>query len=385
MRLFLVILLLMPCLARAAVSSGGHEAYVWQRRWTPELAATAAAMAPQFAGYRVLVGEIGTGGEVRVAVDWAALHAAARPLTLVLRAPGAAPQFDLEATVSLLDDAHAAALAAGNRVVGIEIDHDCARAQLPAYAARLRALRGHSALPLTWSITTLPDWLHSDALPELLATADASVLQLHAVLKPGDGLFDPLQALRWTRAYARLTPKPFRVALPAYATRVTQDADGAVVAIESDAATMPVFSAQARELVVDPRRVAVVLQRLREVPPPRYAGVAWFRLPLRSDRRSWAAQTLNALIAGSGVGVGVRVELIPVGRNFDVMLRNPHDVDAIAPGRVTLPSACRSGEGVAGYRFDAEAAAFTSDAPPLLKPGASRTIGWIACEGKGGA
>jgi hypothetical protein len=36
---------------------------------------------------------------------------------------------------------------------------------------------------------------------------------------------------------------------------------------------------------------------------------------------------------------------------------------------------------VAGYRFDAERQRFDSNAPPLLKPGASRTIGWIACQG----
>src|SRR5690606_34852696 len=127
---------------------------------------------------------------------------------------------------------------------------------------------------------------------------DGSVLQVHAVAKPGDGLFDAAQALRWIRAYARVAPGPFRVALPAYATRVTQAADGRILAIESEAATLPTFDERGRELVVDPRRVGVVLQRLHAAPPPRFDGVVWFRLPLASDRRAWSIATVRALAAG---------------------------------------------------------------------------------------
>ena len=383
MRMLPILLCVAGLLRAESSASFDHEAYVWQRRWTPELGTTTASMADVFAGYRVLVGEFGARGEVRVAVDWPALTATKRPITLVLRLPGAAPRIDTGIAAALLNDAQSVARSAGAQVVGIEIDHDCARSQLPVYADVLRELRGRVDAPLRWSITALPDWLHSDALADVLASVDTSVLQVHAVAKPGDGLFDPAQALRWIRAYAQVTPNPFRVALPAYATRVTQNGDGRILAIDSDAATMPVFDEAARELVVDPRRVAVVLSRLRDAPPPQFEGVAWFRLPLVSDRRAWAAATLRALAAGADLRRPVRAAHVRIGdsANFDVLLRNDQAIDVLAPTIVTVPDGCREGEGVAGYRFDGEGARFDSNAPSLLKPGASRTIGWVHCQG----
>lgn len=209
------------------------------------------------------------------------------------------------------------------------------------------------------------------------------MLQVHAVAKPGDGLFDAAQALRWIRAYARVAPGPFRVALPAYATRVTQAADGRILAIESEAATLPTFDERGRELVVDPRRVGVVLQRLHAAPPPRFDGVVWFRLPLASDRRAWSIATVRALAAGEDVNRPLRVERVRIGAgpNVDVVLRNDQRIDLRAPAVVAVPDQCRVGEAVAGYRFDGAGRRLESDAPPLLKPGASRTIAWIQCQG----
>jgi hypothetical protein len=379
----LAILLLAAGLIRSAPSAAfDHEGYVWQRRWTPELAQALADAVDVFAGFRVLVGEVDVRGMRRIAVDWPALASAARPVTLVLRIPGAAPRIDALVAAARLREALAAAAAAGVKVAGIEIDHDCARSQLAAYATLLRELRASVEAP-AWSITALPDWLRDPALGELLAEVDTSVLQVHAVAKPGDGLFDVAQALRWVRAYARVAPRPFRVALPAYATRVTQDRDGRILAIDSDAATSPVFDERARELVVDPRRVDVVLKRLRDAPPPRFDGIVWFRLPLASDRRAWSMATVRAVVAGTALDRPLRVERARIGDgpNVDIVMRNELSIDRLAPRTIAVPAHCRDGEGVAGYRFDAERQRFDSNAPPLLKPGASRTIGWIACQG----
>lgn len=379
MRSFLILMLAAGFVRATSID---HNAYVWQRRWTPELVRTVVDAAEVFSTYRVLVGEVDARGAVAVAVDWPVLAATKRPVVLVLRMPGASPRVDPDKAATLLHAALLAARSAQVVVAGIEIDHDCARSQLPAYAMLLRALRARVAVPM-WSITALPDWLQSDALVAVLAEVDASVLQVHAVAKPGAGLFDAAQALRWIRAYARVTPKPFRVALPAYATRVTQATDGRILAIESDAATMPVFDANARELVVDPRRVAVVLRRLREAPVPKLDGIAWFRLPLVSDRRAWSIDTLHAVIAGEAMDRPVHAERVHIGDgpNADVVLRNDQRIDVLAPNTITVPASCRAGEGVAGYIFDAARARFDSNAPPLLKPGASRTIGWVHCQG----
>jgi hypothetical protein len=378
------LILLVSARSFAALASPfDHQAYIWQRVWTDQLATTTQAMAADFSGYRVLIAEADVETLRAFSIHWAALAAARRPVTLVLRIPGAQPQFSVTALLAEIDTARKQAQAAGVDVRGVEIDHDCARSRLPAYAKQLRVLR--SALPpdLALSITALPDWLRSDDLEAVLAAVDASVLQLHAVSAPAAGLFDPALALRWTRAYARRVPHPFRVALPAYSTRVSQDADGRIVAIESDAATMPVFDEDARELVADPRRVAVVLRRLRETRPASLSGVAWFRLPLASDRRAWSATTLQALMADTDVSLRVVAERVRIGQgaNFDIVLRNRQRVDLLAPRTVNVPSDCRSGDGVAGYRFDAGQTRFDSDTPPLLKPGTSRTIGWVHCPG----
>ena len=146
---------------------------------------------------------------------------------------------------------------------------------------------------------------------------------------------------------------------------------------------MPVFDEAARELAVDPRRVAVVLRRLHEATPPRFDGIVWFRLPLVSDRRAWSIATVRALAAGEDVDRPLRIERVRVGAgpNVDVVLRNDQSIDVRAPANLALPAYCRAGEGVAGYRFDAERRRLDSSAPPLLKPGASRTIAWLHCQG----
>lgn len=375
-----LLILLVSARSVAAVAPPiDHHAYIWQRVWTDELAATAHAMTADFAGYRVLIAEAEDESMHAFAVDWSALAAARRPLVLVLRIPGAQPAFSVPVLLAVIEDARAAATAAGVDVRGVEIDHDCARARLPAYAEQLRDLRTGLPRELDLSITALPDWLHSDDLDAVLAAVDASVLQLHAVLQPGAGLFDPLLALRWTRAYARRVPHPFRVALPAYATRVSQDASGRITAIESESEAV-LFDADARELQVDPRQLALVIARLAAAPPNRFAGYAWFRLPLASDQRAYRAETLHRLIVGKPMSAQVSTVLVGNGGvgGFDLQLRNTGEVDALAPRRIEVPAHCTQGEGVAGYtrhpdgRFDTAAA-------PLLKPGAARTIGWLIC------
>jgi len=45
MRLLLILMLAAGLVRAESPASFDHEAYVWQRRWTPELAAAAASMA----------------------------------------------------------------------------------------------------------------------------------------------------------------------------------------------------------------------------------------------------------------------------------------------------------------------------------------------------
>lgn len=98
---------------------------------------------------------------------------------------------------------------AGIKLAGIEIDFDAPTAKLVEYQQLLRTLRQNLPAELKLSITALPDWLNSPHLPALLADADISVLQVHTVLSPQQGLFDSKLAKRWSTQYARISPHPF--------------------------------------------------------------------------------------------------------------------------------------------------------------------------------
>ena len=120
-------------------------------------------------------------------------------------------------------------------------------------------------------ITALPAWIGSPNLPGVLQQADSSVLQVHAVLSPQQGLFDGPLALHWVRQYAAVTPKPFRVALPAYGMALLGfDAQGAQVESESSLRV----AGNGRELTVAPQQIADFLQMLAQQTPPGCAALS---------------------------------------------------------------------------------------------------------------
>ncbi len=247
-----------------------HEAYVWQRAWTGAVREAVRDAPAELAGLRVQLLEVDRRGQLgRPGVDAAALAAARRPVTAVVRIDGAR----LPAGVSLAPalDAIAAWRRAGVPVVGLEIDHDCATAALPAYAAWLAAARPPG---LRFSATALPTWAGAPGLGPVAAAVDELVVQLHAVRAPA--LFEPAAARRGLERFAAAVPGArLRVALPTYAARV----DGADVA-------------------ADPDEVADLLRSLERAPVPGVTGVVWFRLPVAGDHAAWPSPVLAAVIRG---------------------------------------------------------------------------------------
>lgn len=380
------------CLATALPAFAGiaeplpaaDEVYVWQRQWDPALHAALAESRDFLSALRVLALQRDSRGAwTQASVDLAALAADRRPVTLVVRLDGSAPDWpgaDLAARLKALlqrwDEAgvHAA----------IEIDHDCATGRLSAYAAALAALRRE--LPQRrLIITALPAWSEAPALDVLLAQADESVLQLHAVQSPAAGLFDAALAQDWVAQWARRVPsgKHFRVAVPAYGTRLKLDADGGIAAVESEQ-VLPRRSAAARELRVDPRDVAAFLQTVREQPASSFAGVVWFRLPRANDRRAWALATLRAVSLQQPLQAEVGIErTLQPGGAIDLALSNRGTLDALAPRLRIVGDAC-SGDGANGYRLLQEKGnlylSTATDAP--LRAGGRRRIGWLRCGGE---
>lgn len=372
-----------------------HEAYVWQRAWTPAVIDAVREHGPAFDGLRVWAAEIETNGAV---ARWAPTRStgrvdadpARRPSTVVIRVDGSVP-VDAERLLAVVNDV----LGSFDRrqtphpVRTVEIDHDCATARLSAYASLLRAVRAALDDDVRLSITALPTWISSPALDDVLATVDEVVLQVHAVDDPRThSLFSTPRARAAVDAFAahasEASPRlRWRVALPAYGSAVALDDKGRVIAVESEHGRRTNTAAgNVRELWAEPADVAALLRSLELKRPRGLAGVVWFRLPVDGDRRAWSFATLQAVRAGRDLTprftVEVRANGGGGGGGGDIVLVNRGEVDAIAPHRVAVDAVgIVAADGVNGFAFDQTSPGFSSLRPPRIAPGGEIVVGWV--------
>ena len=382
--IFLCVVLSVLSACQRAVTPLPHEAYVWQRQWTPALRDALRDAAPTFAGWRVLAAETdrsGTSIATTPDLDALAQQNAAR-ITAVLRIDGSTPAFDASAIAARALQIVQRWRAAGIALNAIEIDHDCARSGLADYARGLSALRAQLPPDVRLSITALPDWIQAPALSDVLAQVDESVLQVHAVRSPAENLFDAQLALRWIDTYAARSPRPFRVALPAYGVGVRFDEAGRALAVEAETPRADLGS-DVREIAAQPADVAWLLRRLEAAPPPRLAGIAWFRLPTAQDRRAWSLAALRAVISGAPLAhdLSARVVMGADGAQ-DLLLSNRGALDAPLPASVAVQaSACSAADGVNDFvaQPGAHGWRFVAAASTPLRAGHERRIGWLRC------
>lgn len=378
-------LLLAACTALPPAPKLPQGVYVWQRVWGPALEASVAAT-PQFAGsLRVLALQTGPGARrAEPEPNWSLLQKTGLPITLVVRIDGSSG--DLAAQSAPLQQAVLAQLNRwrehGIVAAGVEIDYDCATAQLPVYAQWLTQLRPQLPPATALSITALPAWRDAAALDAVLAAVDLSVLQVHAVQNPAQGLFDAALARRWVADWVRRSAtKPFLVALPAYGARLKLDEDGAVAAVESEQ-RLPQRSADSRELVVDPREVAALIVDLEARRYPQLAGFVWFRLPQDGDERAWTLRTLRAVIERTPLEADLRITVTPVsGGSLNLTLHNDGSVDMPSPPRLRVHGDCTVGDGVNDYTLVRDAGLYLrrADAAGVLRAGMSRPFAWLRC------
>lgn len=360
-----------------------NDAYVWQRQWTPALVRALSDDGQSVREWRVLAGEVDAQGRWRLfAPDWRALAASGKPVVAVLRIDGQLQQWD---EAALLADVRAV-LAAWRRrglvFAGVEIDHDCATARLPAYAHFLQALHPLLRPGERLSITALPTWLDSPALDALLAQADEAVLQVHAVQSPRAGLFDPAKARAWLDAFARRTHKPWRVALPAYGTRVSWNRDGRVVAIESERPTL-VGERDSHELFADPQTMQRFVASLQQDTPSGLAGIVWFRLPTAADERAWSEASWRAVLARTPLHASLQAIAGATAdpQRYDVLLRNDGDADLPLPPLIHVGGACSAVDGINGYalRRGVDGYALQRVRTGVLRAGRQLAVGWSRC------
>ncbi|MET0937481.1 MAG: DUF3142 domain-containing protein [Luteibacter sp.] len=360
----------------------GHDAYVWQRQWTPALRDALASSADLVRDWRVLAAQADRDGSFhRFTPDRAALVASDRPIVLVVRIDGRLANFDAalltERVAGLTEGWPAAHLA------GLEVDYDCPTSRLPAYTAFLTGLRSRlGTLPL--SITALPTWIGSGDLDPLLAVPDESVLQVHAVQAPQAGLFDPLVARRWVDEFAPHTRHPFRVALPTYGSRVSWNADGSLLAVESEHTALA-MGATSAELYAAPETLMAFVQALDTDRPRGLAGIVWFRLPTVEDTRAWGLATWRGVVRGQLDTRPVAITLTPGEGSdapFDIVLENVAETDTVPPASIALPASCDIADGIGGYqlrRIDGALALVADDARPLAAH-TRHPIGWARCK-----
>ncbi|MDB5488681.1 MAG: hypothetical protein JWQ58_2396 [Reyranella sp.] len=360
-----------------------HDAYIWQRLWTPAVTAAATRSADIVRNWRILLAEGDRSGRwTTVAVPWNDILATGRPVVGVIRIDG---RLDEERMTMLLDRVVATVSVPRTlqSVTDVEIDYDCPTSKLATYAKFLSALRARLPSSVALSITALPTWLSSSALGSLATDLNEVVLQVHAVDDPRRGLFDPDQAERWVREFGRRIGRPFRVALPAYDVRVTWRSNGRLASVEGE---VPLLAgANGEVLDARPEAVLGLLHALQRSAPAGLIGVVWFRLPTEVDNRSWSLETWRAVITDRLTPSRVSASLVPAEQSdlWNVVLSNESSVDAQLPSQVRLGPACLAADGANGFRLVADGKsdhrALESNGNGRLRAQTKRTIGWARC------
>jgi Protein of unknown function (DUF3142) len=360
-----------------------HDAYVWQRRWTPAVDAALEQNSDIIRSWRILAAELNSHGRWWLApTDVSALGRSRRPVVLVIRIDGSRVRANDTRMLPQIVEVVQRWQHTGVRIVGVEIDQDSGVAGLGFYSSFLAGLRERLDRSILLSITALPSWLASPGMNRLFAEADEVVLQVHAVQNPPTGLFDRRRARDWIDELSRRTRKPFRVALPAYGARVSWRSDGTLLAVESET---PLLAGgdSAMELMAWPKDVAALLRDLQEDPPVNLAGIVWFRLPTVEDHRAWSISTWRAVILNQPLRP--RIELIvppsdTPGMN-NLMLANTGDIDAELPHSIELPRSCTIADGVNGYTLGFRGAGTRLDLlqDGLLRSHSRQTVGWMRC------
>ncbi len=288
-----------------------HEVYVWQRAWTQPVHDAVTQHGTNFSEIVALKAEISWKDKkpqlTRVAVDYATLAAAKRPVGIALRIGPYVGPFESKGRITEYICDVAATLVAearSNRVelTELQIDFDCAESKLDGYRVWVEAVQRRLA-PLPVTITALPSWLDSYAFKRLAATATNYVLQVHSVERPRSldapfSLCDPQAARRAVERAGRIGV-PFRVALPTYGYTFAFDSSGKFLGLSAEGPrpNWPA-NAQLREVSSNPMELSALVRRWTEDRPEAMRGVIWYRLPTTVDNHNWHWPTLDAILYG---------------------------------------------------------------------------------------
>jgi len=342
-----------------------HEAYVWQRVWTP--AVHEAVAETDMEGLAALGAEVSwVDGEpevFRVALPDVVEGVAIRI---------AVPPEDVDVGVAL--SPLVAELSTAYPEAEMQLDMDLPTRRLSSYAGWIHALKAESSGPVVF--TALPTWLGSRAFTNAARASDGFVLQVHW-FDPTDPLGPLLQddAAAAVRRAARLGV-PFRVALPAYAHRVWLRGDE-LVGIAGEQEVDPPAGATAHTVMADPERVAALLSGWQLEHPRALTGVFWFRLPTSQDTLVWHRETLAAVRDGEPLVSGAVTDFEATDSGArNVCIRSNGSLPW-TPVALSVSDASVAG-GRLGWIWSPAARSFLPPAhAPTLPPGERSCVGWI--------
>jgi hypothetical protein len=405
-----LLLLIAFCLALAAACdprqtvSGllPQEIYVWQRVWNDQVKTAVSKANKSAAGFAIMAAEIDLrDGEPKIFrpnLDYAALKASARPISLTVRIDPFGGPFNENdgATKAILKVARDVVTTARDRGVDpaeLQIDFDCGEWKLDGYRTWLRKIRAAVA-PLAVTPTILPSWLKHPSFAKLAHECGGFILQVHSVAVPQRvedtrELTDPVRAAEWVKQAARVGV-PFRVSLPTYSYLVAFDAAGKLCGISAEGPSAR-WPPEARVVRWDaqPGAMAKLLAQWQHARPEMLHGVCWYRLPVPADNLNWSWKTLRAVMEGRTPMRQLRV-VASTSQPRDIVVINTGEADESLPKIISArwsEAAFIAADALEGYTLkqsrDENMVKFelnTSGEILRLPPDSRRTIGWIRCE-----
>ena len=399
-----VCLALTASCARSKTVSGPlpQEVYVWQRVWNDQVKTALTNASKSASGLAVLAAEIDLrSGEPKIFrpnLDYAALKAAGRPISLTVRIDPFAGPFNendraARAIVRLSRDVVTTARDRGVDPAELQIDFDCGEWKLDGYRTWLRKIRAAVA-PLVVTPTILPSWLKHRAFAKLAHECGGFILQVHSVAVPQSvedtrELTDPVRAVEWVQQAARVGV-PFRVSLPTYSYLVAFDAKGKLCGISAEGPSAR-WPQQARVVRWDarPDAMANLLTQWQHARPEMLRSVCWYRLPVAGDNLNWSWKTLQAVMEGRPPKRELRV-IASTSQPRDIMAINTGETDESLPKIISArwsDAALVAADALEGYTLKQTVSQNQvtfelnrSGEILRLPPDGQRKIGWIRCE-----
>ena len=220
----------------------------------------------------------------------------------------------------------------GVGIDGIQLDYDCPTAKLQDFVRFVKIIKEEWPL-VQVSITALPTWINNNAFQDLITCVDYYVLQLHSFEIPqGQNkkgyIFPALKAPGYFDSGLKLK-KPFYISLPTYGYEVAYSKENKFLGLRAESGAEFIGEDIKRKLMfADPKEIADFLRYVSKKCAENFKGVAWFRLPIDSDRYNWDIKTLKRVMMGELPQTYLTVDIVDAGAQVkEIYLLNVGEVN----------------------------------------------------------